>query len=115
MSLANSVTEYEVRKVVVPFVKKHKMQLISSLDWSPTWSSIFGEIAEPYSLRLYFGYCTLIYLTESKGGVFVPSLIFSQSPILFVKISSIDWFRMSSEQIMFPCSPRDILKEAKNA
>ena len=48
------------------------------------------------------------YLTDSKGGLFVPTVIFSQSPIVYVQMGVIDWLKMSLGQIVFPCSQRDI-------
>ena len=36
------------------------------------------------------------YLTESKGELFVPKVIPSQSAIVFVKMDSIDWLEKIS-------------------
>ena len=39
---------------------------------------------------------------ESKGSEFVPSLISSQSPIVYVKIGSVDWREMHLRQMSAP-------------
>ena len=50
-----------------------------------------------------------IYIfTESKKGLFVPDFISSQSPIVYVKIGSIDWLEISPGQILITCSQRDM-------
>lgn len=49
-----------------------------------------------------------VFLTESKGGLFVPNLNFSQSPIVYVKKGFIKWLKLSSGQIVISCSERDI-------
>ena len=51
-----------------------------------------------------------IYLIDNNGGLFVPSLIFSQSPILYVKMDAIDWLEICQAQIIHPCAQRDIVK-----
>ena len=44
------------------------------------------------------------YLIESRGRSFVSGLMFSQSPILYRKISFIDWLKISSGQMSASCS-----------
>ena len=41
-------------------------------------------------------------------GVFVPSLIFNQTLIVYMKMSSIDWLKMCLGQIVLYCFQRDI-------
>ena len=47
-------------------------------------------------------------MIESKGRSIVPTLIFSQSPIVYVKMRSFDWLEMSPGQRSALCSQRDI-------
>ena len=45
---------------------------------------------------------------HSKERLFVPGIISSQSPIVYKRISSIDWLKMSTGQKSASCSQRDI-------
>ena len=49
-----------------------------------------------------------LYLAESKKGLFVLGLIFSQSLIVYVKMGLIDWVEISLGQIVLPCFQPDI-------
>ena len=54
-------------------------------------------------------YMSVRYRTETKRGVFVRGIISSQSPIVYVKMGSIDKLEMNPGQIVLPCSQQDIM------
>ena len=59
---------------------------------------------------IFSGFSTIAVFIESK-----PALIFSQSPIAYVKMDAIDRLGMSSGQIILPCSQRDMTANQPNS
>ena len=50
------------------------------------------------------------YLPKSKTGLFVPNLIYNQSPVVCVYLGFMDWLEMSFRHIVLSCSERDICR-----